>query len=172
MIGIDAVRRIGVDLFAARFLLDPRRWIGSSPLGSPLSFARSVRSMFRDGAMVIETPLEGERIGARTLVQPDGDVLGFVDEEMLGKPDLLDAHHRSVRVAQEQLGAWLGALRFTTRVALRVAALWTGVTGFLRAIAAEAAGEVARAMAPFLACVLLQLAIWLAMRAVVSRLRG
>jgi len=169
------LRRVGADLRDALALCDPRRWRRERPVGSLRGFARDVRALFRDGGLAIETPADagaGEPLRARTLIQPDGDVLAFVDPAALEDPDLVRRHVACVREAQERLAAWLASLRLASRIVLRLAILGSAGAGLARAIDAEGAAALARAFLPLALALAAQLALWLATRLVVARLRG
>ena len=75
--------------------------------------------LFKDGGATVETmtPPPDEHIAARTIIQPDGDVLVFFSEEHMDDTELLLRHRR-------QVGEWYARSRAATEqavVALRTA---------------------------------------------------
>ncbi len=71
--------------------------------------------LFGAGGATIDTPpaQEDEPILARTVIQPDGDVLVFVDEDRATDAELLGAHTR-------QVGEWYQRSHATVRQAVVV----------------------------------------------------
>lgn len=97
-----------------------------------------VTDQFRDGGATIDTRRPaGPGVGARTVVQPDGDVLLLVDEEAWEEDAFREAHQR--RVAE-----WFTAFRSTVTTARRVLRRGAALGGVIFASAgAVAAGAFA-----------------------------
>lgn len=100
--------------------------------------------LFRQGGMTLDTPASrrADLIGARTLIQPDGDVVVIVDDVSLLDDDLLRRHRQLVgawyersKTTMRQVEVSLRALIFAVAAVVAVASGWftSGVVdGILR----------------------------------------
>ena len=99
-------------------------------------FARLRRALFDEGGAAIESPGDTHgrpgALDARTVVQPDGDVLWFVDEVIARDARALRAHAESVARWYEESGRTTAALRAQLNI-LRAAA--SGLAAALVALA-------------------------------------
>ena len=138
---------------------------------------RVAEEMFQAGGAVIETPAgrtDGEPVSARTVIQPDGDVLHFVDRHELGNGPLLAAHAEVVDAWYRRASDAFGAVQSLLGTAGRALAVAVGVVaGALSALTLDAvAGLVVVVVVPLALRVTTRMAVRIATRRVRRSLAG
>ena len=138
---------------------------------------RVAEEMFQAGGTVIETPAgrtDGETVSARTVIQPDGDVLHFVDRHELGNGPLLAAHAEVVDAWYRRASDAFGAVQSLLGTAGRALAVAVGVVAAaVSALTLDAvAGLVVVVVVPLALRVTTRLAVRIATRGVRRSLVG
>jgi hypothetical protein len=89
-------------------------------------FRETAVALIVDGGATIETP--GERpISARTVIQPDGDAMWFVREDVADDPEHLDAHAAHVAAWYRRSGLAVGVVQQVVAALQRVATTFLAV---------------------------------------------
>jgi hypothetical protein len=133
--------------------------------------------MFQAGGVVIETPAgrtDGEPVSARTVIQPDGDVLHFIDRHDLGNGPLLAAHAEVVDAWYRRSSDAFGAVQSMLGAAGRTLAATVGVLAAAVSVLTldAVAGLVVVVVVPLALRVTTRLAVRIATRRVRRSLAG
>jgi hypothetical protein len=158
-----------------------RRAVAAANPVAAVDHLRQVRhvaeEMFQAGGAVIETPAgrtDGEPVSARTVIQPDGDVLHFIDRRELGNGPLLAAHAEVVDAWYRRASDAFGAVQSMLGAAGRALAAGVGVVAaVVSALALDAVvGLVVVVVVPLALRVSTRLAVRIATRSVRRALAG
>ena len=138
---------------------------------------RVAEELFQAGGTVIETPpgrIHGEPVSARTVIQPDGDVLHFVDRHALGNRPLLAAHAELVDAWYRRSSDAFHTVQSMLGAAGRILATAVGVVAAaVSALTLGAfAGLVVLVVVPLALRVTTRVAVRVATRGVRRSLRG
>jgi hypothetical protein len=133
---------------------------------------RVAEEMFQAGGAVIETPAaqgDGDPVSARTVIQPDGDVLHFVDRKAIGNRPLLAAHAEVVDAWYRRSSAAFGAVQSMLGAAGRMLATAVGIVA--AAVSALTLGVVAGLVVLVAVPLALRVATRLGVRVATRRVR-
>ncbi len=122
----SALRRLWRDLGLVGTALARHRGRGEPGAFSMPAFLTQTRALFVDGGITVETPpaaAPGAPVIARSLIQPDGDVLHLLSPAILASPEHWQAHRQALDACYARLGAMLalGRLGFRALVLLSAA---------------------------------------------------
>jgi hypothetical protein len=99
---------------------------------------RLVKEMFEHGGATIESPADqadGSLVDARTVIQPDGDVVHFVGDGCLRNEGIRTAHVEKVAAWYASSATAFGSIRSAWRAAV---ALVSGALGLLLSVVSSA----------------------------------
>jgi hypothetical protein len=102
---------------------------------NPIATIAAIRDLYAHGGIEVCTPLDGEsgasrartRLAARTVIQPNADLLIHVTPEAVDNRDVWQAHLRSVDERMRWLRRVRAALRYSPYLSLVWLSVWAGL---------------------------------------------